>query len=308
MAEHAKPIASAAPVEVDDERVHIRDLSVDGALLALVRQAEADGRDLELVVRQVLEVGAAVLLHGTAKGTVDAVAAEVDRILTALEGKTAQLEIVRRAREQIASRGLSFETELGAALEACYAPHEDILEATGATKGVADDKVGDYVLTVNSRDSGGRDLRVVIEAKDRPLSLAKALAELDAAALNRGAHAGLMVFARAAQAPLSGKLLRVYPGNRVLVVWEQEKSGDLALEVAAQLARTLALAAEREDGPLNRRGLADRLAKLVNIIDRAKEIERGINGARRGLDSAESAYDAMRDDALALLYELQDRV
>ncbi len=169
MAEPAKPIGSTAHVELEDDGVRIHDLLVDGALLALVRQEGADGRDLELVVRHALEVGAAVLLHGSAKGTVDAVSAEVDRLLTALDEKSSRMELVKRTREQIASRGLSFEYELGAALEACCAPHEDILEATGATRGVADDKVGDFVVTLNPRDTGGRGRRVVIEAKDRPL-------------------------------------------------------------------------------------------------------------------------------------------
>ncbi len=94
----------------------------------------------------------------------------------------------------------------------------------------------------------------------------------------------------------------------MIAVWEQESGGDLALEIATQLARTLAIGVEREDGKLNRRGVADRLAKLVNVIDRAEEIERGISGARRGLDAVEHAYEAMREDALALLYELQDRL
>ena len=76
-----------------------------------------------------------------------------------------------------------------------------------------------------------------------------------------------------------------------------------------QLARTLAMTAERADAKLNRQVLGDRVgARLVNIVESADEIQRGIRGARKALDSVEGTYQAMRDDALAVLYELQDRL
>jgi hypothetical protein len=303
-----QPADDVPTVELEDGRVHIHGLEVDGALAELVRQAHKEGRDPELVVRQALEVGAAVLLHGAAKGTVDAVASEVDRLLSALNERASKLEFVRRAREQIAARGFSFEGDLGAVLDQYFVSHEDIFEATGATKGIGDEKVGDFVLQVNPRDTRGHERRVVFEAKDRSLSLNKALAELDAAMVNRGAQVGVMVFAHDAQAPLSGRPLRVFPGNRILVVWESETHGDLALAVAAQLARTLAVAVEPDDARLNRRGVATRVEKLIGVIERADGIQRGLTGARRGLDSAEASYCELRGDALALLGELQDRL
>jgi len=49
---------------------------------------------------------------------------------------------------------------------------------------------------------------------------------------------------------------------------------------ARVLARTLAIAAECEVLTLDRAMLADRLAKLVNTVERASAIERGIRSAR----------------------------
>jgi hypothetical protein len=303
-------IAPVPAVELADGRVVIHELAADGTLAALVVKAVEDGREPEEVVRQVLEVGAAVLLHGANKGTVDAVSSEVDRLLSALNERSSKLEVVRRARERIAARGFGFEDELGATLETLFASHEDVLEATGTVKGVAEEKVGDFVLTVNPRDTGGHHRRVVFEAKDRPLSLAKALAELDAAMLNRSADVGVLVFARVAQAQtaLKGRSLRTYPGNRIVVVWEQETQGDLALEVAATLARALACTAAPEDAKLNRRGLATRIERLINVIERAETIRRGLRSAQRGLDDAGNAYSEMSERAMELLLELQDRL
>jgi hypothetical protein len=95
-----------------------------------------------------------------------------------------------------------------------------------------------------------------------------------------------------------------------MVVWDPENDpgSELALEVAAQLARTLAIAAEREDLTLDRSLLAERLDALTNIIERGRAIKRGISTARRGLDAAEDAYGAMAEEAMAVVLELADRV
>jgi hypothetical protein len=123
------------------------------------------------------------------------------------------------------------------------------------------------------------------------------------------ATAGVIVFRNQRLAPIAGHPLRCLPGNRIIVVWEGTDAGnDLALDVAVQLARTLAMTAERDDAKLNRKTLGDRIARLVNIVESADDIQRGIRGAREALDSTEDAYQAMRDDALAVLYELQDRL
>lgn len=307
-ADRAQPHRPAEPVEVDDQRLLIRELAVDGAALGAAREAIAQGRDLELTVRQMLETGGAVLLHGSARGTIDAVGAEVERLLSALSERSGRLEAVRTLRERVAAKGLAYEELLAPLLDAAFAPHADVLTVTASETGIADDKVGDFVVALNPRDTGGRDRRIVFEAKDRRLSMEKSLAELDAAMLNRDAQVGVLVFAKAEQAPLVGKPLRLMHGNRLLVVCDKDEAEPLALEVACQLARILAIAAEREDLTLDRAMLAERLAKLVHTIERARAIQRGISSARRGLDAAEDAYREMSEEALALLYELEDRL
>jgi hypothetical protein len=104
--------------------------------------------------------------------------------------------------------------------------------------------------------------------------------------------------------------LRAFHGNRILAVYdpENEAGSELTLEVAAQVARTMAIAAEREDLTLDRRLLAEKLDKLINIIERGSAIKRGIRTSRRGLDAAEEAYELLAEEALALVYEVQDRL
>jgi hypothetical protein len=299
-------------VVLDGGSVHIRDLLVAGQLAELVGAALEDGKDAEDAVRHAIDVGAAVLLHGAARGTVDAVAAEVSRLMALLDEKSSRIEAIRGVREQVSSgAGLAFEEAVAPYLDACFGPLGDELEATGSTVGIANEKTGDYVVTLNTRDSGGRDRRIVIECKARKggLTVAGCLQELDKAMLNRSAHAALMLFSSRAQSPLRGKPLRVYPGNRLLAIFNPEDEvTELTLEVASQLARTLALAAEREDLTLDRARLAEKLDRLTSVIERASAIKRGISTARRGLNAAEDAYVAMTEDATATLLEIEDRL
>ncbi|WP_249021623.1 hypothetical protein [Conexibacter sp. S30A1] len=302
-----------ATVALHGNEVLVHDLAVDGAVVELVRQEIAAGRDPRQIVVRAIELGAAILLHGAAMGTVEAVEARVDRLVAALDDRTAKIESLSRMRTQVSSaRGLEFEEAIGPVLERLAAPHEDELEATGATAGIADEKVGDYVITLNPRDTGGRSRRVVVELKkrkERP-SLKAALGELDRAMLNRGAHVAVMVFSGKERAPMQGGMLRYYHGNRIMVVWEpdDEPGSGLALEVAIQLARTLAAKAESGDLPLDGALLSERLDKLISLIDRRGDIERAIRTAQNGLDTIEEVFGELHTEAMAVLLELQDRL
>ena len=55
-------------------------------------------------------------------------------------------------------------------------------------------KKGDFVLTLDARLARGSDVRVVIEAKDRPMSMRAMRDELRDAKENRGAAVALVVF------------------------------------------------------------------------------------------------------------------
>ena len=71
----------------------------------------------------------------------------------------------------------------------------DLLDRTGLEAGaVIKSKKGDFVLTVDARVARGCDLRVVIEAKDRPMSMRAMREELREARENRGAAVALAVF------------------------------------------------------------------------------------------------------------------
>jgi hypothetical protein len=303
---HLSDAQAQHPVVLEDGRLVILDLAIEGTAHEVVRAAVTEGRDPELVVRQMLEVGGAVLLHGAGKATIDAVSAEVDRLMALLAEKSSRIEAVRRIRDKTSFRGLDFEDVLAPVLDKACEGHGDTLEHVAGTPGITGTKTGDFVVTLNPRTTGGSTRRVVVEAKKQPLTLTKALEELDAAMLNREADAALLVFAHPDLAPLHGRLFRAFPDRRLMAVWDAETGDDLALDVACQLARSLAIANDSERLNLDKGRLGDDLAQLVGIIENAAGVKRGLQMARRGLNSAEEAYESLREDALAVLYALED--
>lgn len=80
--------------------------------------------------------------------------------------------LVRAERARGPLKGFDFEARIAPVIDAAHAPHQDIVETTGRTRGVVDRLTGDFVAKLNPNDSGGRQRTVVHEAKDKRLSMA----------------------------------------------------------------------------------------------------------------------------------------
>ncbi len=302
------PSASASgrePVTLTPDALLIRDLEVRGTALAAAEHCAGEGRDVEGVVREMLEVGGMFLQHGASQAIVGAARSEVERLLSALGERSGALRAVRAAEaRQSNPKGLAFQDLIVPAIEAAHAPYGDLVEDTSKAKGIDGSEKGDFTVTLNPDSTGGRDRRVVLEAKDVPRLKAKdALAYLAEAMSNRQAEAGIVVFAT--PTPALDRPIRVYPGNRILALFDKEDPQPLALEIACQLARTLALNAG-QDGQLNAGLLARRLQRLMEIIERSRGIQTSVEQARRALDTIEMSYADMADEAKSVIYELED--
>lgn len=209
---------------------------------------------------------------------------------------------LKQERERGTAKGLDFEELVSTSAERFFSPYEDTVLEVGTELGADGNKAGDIVAILNPDTTGGRDVRVVIEAKCRKLSASACLKELERAMSNREAEAGVIVFDDPNHAPTKGQSLRIYPGNRVVAVLDRESSSELAMEAACHLARTLALCSLREEpAGVDTQVIADNLHRLVAILDEAKSISRGVNAARKGLDQVDGGYQTLRLDALAAI-------
>lgn len=398
----AAPLAGQTRVEIGERCMTIRDMEVAGPAFEAARERVTRGEQAEAVVREMLNLGGQMLLHGTSQATVDSVATEINRLIDAVAVATAEelprsfeaqvehlgtvldehfdarrrdsiqqqlveafeqasasqqkslintllddrgplgllkaelatklqlavskqgevLERIAAVSEQLKSsaqlkaeqerstaKGFTYEQQVIDVVERAFAPFEDVVEATGLELGSDKNKCGDCLVSLNPKDTGGATVRLVVEAKDRRLNVRQTLDELERAMSNREAGVGIIAFARADQAPMRGRPLRLYPDNRLIAVFDPDEDGPLALEVACEFARGLALSALGHEQPeMDGDGIAKDLERLTTVIEDARSIKRGLNAAYKGLDAADSGYEQLRQQAFAVVSDIQKKL
>jgi hypothetical protein len=390
---------AVTPVILGDAYLAINQLAVYGAPVDAARECVERGEGLEVSVRRMLDIGAALVQHGGNQATLDSVRSEVDRLVETVsltvaenlprsvkeqlagfhevlgaymdagraESVQRQLEKIMQAgarsqrqevtkalldkhgpfavfkadldgrlkglgellphvvalREQLSAaerveaehergtaKGADYEQTVGETLAQCLAPFRDAVEHVGTELGSDRNRCGDYVATLNPATTGGANVRVVVECKARPrIGVRAAMTELEKAMGNREATAGLLVLDNSDGTALGGLSLRAYPGNRVVVLLDRGKPEPLALEIACQLVRELALASARsEERSVDLSALESDLACLTDAVEKAKAIASGVKVARRGIQNIEDAYARLCTDATDALAQMGRRL
>jgi hypothetical protein len=225
-----------------------------------------------------------------------------------LRERLAALEACEKARAEERARGTAkggdFEDALEKRLGEMARTTGDILERTGAEAGDAlRSKKGDFVLGIDPTRTRGVDLRVVIEAKDRSVSLRRFSAELAEAKENRRAAIALAVFTPAG-APAGVAPLTVI-GSDVYCVYDPEADATpIALEAAVRLARALALASLRESSvQLDVPAVQEALAEIQRAVGEVQGMKSRLTGISRAAGEVSSLLDTMR---VAVLRSIKD--
>jgi hypothetical protein len=233
---------------------------------------------------------------------------EFDRLnerLTAIEAAAA----ARGAeRAKSSAKGADFEDLLETLLAELARGSGDLLDRTGGEAGgVLRSRKGDFVITLNPALTGGAELRVVVEAKDRPMSGRAMREEVREAKENRAAAVGLVVFTPA-HAPAGIAPFDVRAGDVYCVV--DPADPDLAsIEAAVRLARLLALASLRQavseiDGEAVRAALAAVRAEL----DAIKGIKATLTSIATSTTSVQACLDRLRESILARVAEAEAEI
>src|SRR3954465_14335980 len=211
-------------------------------------------------------------------------------------------------RARSAAKGGDFEDLLEAMLADIARGAGDLLDRTGTEAGaLLKSKKGDFVLTIDGRLARGCDLRVVIEAKDRPMSMRAMRDELREARENRGAAVAVGVLTPA-HAPTGVAPFNLV-GDDVYCGIEPEAPDRAALEAAIRLARLLALASlvehevEVDAGAIN--------AALTAIREQL-EVVRSLKAQLTSISTATKAVwtglDTMRSNILAKVAEAESEL
>lgn len=177
-------------------------------------------------------------LFGFKKELIGKLAGIHDEIKAIEAAKQATKKVVQKSTQ----KGVAYEALLGPEIEEIASILGDICLPTGGEVGqLPNCKTGDFVVTLNSRDTGGASAKIVFEAKDKIISQKEILIELNEAMNNRDAKIAIGV--------LSGKEIikdvnanignfRDYPPNKLICVYDKEEFDRSALEVAYKLARS----------------------------------------------------------------------
>jgi hypothetical protein len=208
-------------------------------------------------------------------------------------------------REKSALKGGDLEGFVYEALAGMGQPFDDRVEAVGDEPGPLGKK-GDVLVTINPSHAAGREVRVVFEVKNRPISLRgknSIYEEIDEARRNRSA-AYAVVVVRAKDAPAEIGSFRVDPKGAILCAVEED--GDLLpLEVAYKMARAEAIrraskGAETLDMSKVIRGLEGIRSKLEMI----KGMKAGLTGAETNLQRVKGELDSLREGIQEALDEI----
>src|SRR5664280_964500 len=224
----------------------------------------------------------------------------------------AYLEAASTARAQERAKGTAkggdFEDLLEALLADTARGAGDLLDRTSAEEGaVIKSKKGDFVLTVNPALTGGTDLRIVVEAKDRAMSGRAMRQEIREAKTNRDAVIGLVVFTPA-HAP-TGIAPFDYRAGDVYAVIDPECPDPAVLEAAVRFARLLAIASlcEREI-EVDAEAIGAALTGIREQLEQLRTLKSTLTSVVNSTKDVQTGLDRMRDAILARVVEAEAAV
>jgi hypothetical protein len=210
-------------------------------------------------------------------------------------------------RARSAAKGGDFEDLLEAMLADLARGAGDLLDRTGTETGaVLKSKKGDFVLTVDPRAARGADVRVVIEAKDRPMSMRAIRDELREARENRCAAGAVVVFTPA-HAPTGIAPFSLVGDDVYCVIDPVDPSRDAraALRLARLLALTSLVEHEVEVDPAAIGAALTAIREQLEVVRTLKSQLTSISNATKAVWTG---LDSMRATILARVAEAESEI
>jgi len=211
-------------------------------------------------------------------------------------------------RARSAAKGGDFEDLLEAMLGDLARGAGDLLDRTGTETGaVLKSKKGDFVLTVDPRVARGADVRVVIEAKDRPMSMRAIRDELREARKNRCAAGAVVVFTPA-HAP-TGVAPFSLVGDDVYCVIDPDDPERATLEAAVRLARLVALTSLVEhEVEVDPAAIGAALTAIREQLEVVRTLKSQLTSISNATKAVWAGLDSMRATILARVAEAESEI
>jgi hypothetical protein len=229
-----------------------------------------------------------------------------------IEERLAAIEAAAAARgaerARSAAKGLDFEDLLAELLGDIARGSGDLLDRTTLEAGnVMRSKKGDFVMTVDPALTRGCDLRIVVEAKDRPMSMRAMRDELREARENRGAAVAVVIFTPA-HAPARVSPFAIVGGD-VYCVIDPESPEPATLEAAIRLARLLALASLVErDVTVDAAAIAAALTAVREQLELVRQLKSQLTSIANTTRTVATGLDEMRSTILARVADAEAEI
>jgi hypothetical protein len=237
---------------------------------------------------------------------------EITAGFKAIEERLVAIEAAAAARgaerARSAAKGLDFEDLLADMLGEIARGAGDLIDRTTLEPGaVMRSKKGDFVLTIDAAVARGCDLRIVVEAKDRPMSTRAMREELREARENRGAAVAVAVFT-SAHAP-SGIAPFTIANGDVYCVIDPDAPEPATLEAAIRLARLLALATLVErDVTVDAAAIGAALIAIREQLELVRQMKSHLTSIANTTKTVSSGLDEMRAGILARVAEAEAEI
>ena len=202
-----------------------------------------------------------------------------------------KLAEIEAERERGTAKGRTFEDEVAAALDELARVQGDDCEAVGDQRG-ATGKVGDVVVDIDGCNGPARG-RLVFEAKNSKLSRNDALRQLDQALEQRDADFAVLVVPGDDKVPAKMQTLREHNGDKLVVVFDPDAEGALALELAYRLARARVLMQRSEADGIDASAVHDTVERALQSMEAVRTIKSTLKGAQTNIDKARDLIDGM---------------
>jgi hypothetical protein len=223
---------------------------------------------------------------------------ELMREVARLQQQVGELRVEREKvaeieaeRERGTAKGRTFEELVADALDAIATVQGDACDAVGDVKG-AWGRTGDVVVDIDACSGPARG-RVVFEAKTGKLSRPKALEELDEALQQRDANFAVLVVPSEEKVPAKMRQLREYNGDKLIVSFDPETDGQVALELAYSLARARVLMSKSESEGIDTSAVRHTVERALNAMEQVRRVKSQLTGAKTSIDNAHSILDEM---------------
>jgi hypothetical protein len=202
--------------------------------------------------------------------------------------KAAELEA---ERERGTAKGRTFEESVAAELDRIAGVQGDDCDAVGDLKG-STGRTGDIVVDIEACSGPARG-RIVFEAKTAKLSRPKALEELDEALQQRDASFAVLVVPNDDKVPAKMRQLREYNGDKLIVTFDPETDGPVALELAYSLARARVLMSKSEADGIDASAVRHTVERALNSMEQVRRVKSQLTGAKTSIDNAQAILEEM---------------